>query len=30
LCTSSLACNSFLFGAAKCVDYRAQAILFVP
>lgn len=28
LCTSALKCNSFIFGPARCVGYRAEAILF--
>ncbi len=28
LCSNSIACNSFLFGTARCVGYRAEAILF--
>jgi hypothetical protein len=28
LCGSSFACNAFVFGPARCVGYRAEAILF--
>jgi hypothetical protein len=28
LCRSALACNSFIVGPARCVGYRAEAILF--
>jgi hypothetical protein len=30
LCASSASCNPMLFGSARCVGYRAEAILFVP
>jgi hypothetical protein len=30
MCSNSFKCNSFIFGPARCVGYRAEAILFTP
>jgi hypothetical protein len=28
MCTGAAKCNGFIFGSARCVGYRAEAILF--